>query len=116
MPSGPSRRSAPAGSRTSNVEREYGLDLARNEQLEKFSALCREIGEKEHVVAIAWVLSNPAVYSAIVGARTIDHLEGLDHAADLVLQPEILRKLNTIFNINRGRELQEGEAPEAFAW
>ena len=46
-------------------------------------ALCREIGENERVVAIAWVLANPAVSSAIVGIRTVAHLDGLDRAAEL---------------------------------
>ncbi|HUZ17321.1 MAG TPA: aldo/keto reductase [Spirochaetia bacterium] len=110
------KKKAQAGSRTSNVEREYGLDIAHNKQLEEFAALCREIGEKEHIVAIAWVLANPAVYSAIVGARTLDHLDGLDHAAELALAPETIGRLNTIFDINHGRRLQVGEAPEAFAW
>ena len=42
---------ATEGSRTSDVEREYELDLSENRQFEAFSDLCREIGEKEFVVA-----------------------------------------------------------------
>jgi aryl-alcohol dehydrogenase-like predicted oxidoreductase len=111
------KKRAEPGSRTSQVEKEYDLDLANNPNLEQFSALCREIGEMEHVVAIAWVLANPAVSSAIVGPRTVAHLDGLDRAAELKLEPEFMMRLNGIFNINSGRQLKpEREAPAAFAW
>jgi len=68
------------------------------------------------VVAIAWTLANPAVSSAIVGVRTVAHLDGLERAAELALEPQHLAQLEEIFNINRGRPLGPGEAPEAFAW
>jgi aryl-alcohol dehydrogenase-like predicted oxidoreductase len=107
---------APEGSRTQSVEREYGLDLGANPQFEAFSQLCRELGEREHVVAIAWTLANPAVSSAIVGVRRLEHLEGLERAAGLQLDEETMARLDKIFNINRGRPIQPGPAPEAYAW
>jgi aryl-alcohol dehydrogenase-like predicted oxidoreductase len=103
------------GTRTKDVEREYGLPLG-SQQFEAFSALCREIGETEQVVAIAWTLAHPAVDSAIVGVRTVAQLEGLDRAAEFQLAPEHLAKLDEIFDINSGRPLKKGVAPEAFAW
>jgi aryl-alcohol dehydrogenase-like predicted oxidoreductase len=106
-----------AGSRTSQVEREYGITLGpENTQFQEYSALCREIGEKEHVVAIAWTLANPAVASPIVGIRKVEHLEGLDRAAELELSPEALKRLDEIFSINKGRDLLPGPAPEAYSW
>jgi len=105
-----------AGSRTASVWNEYGFTAERQPQLNAFSALCREIGEKEHVVAIAWTLAHPAVTSAIVGVRTLSHLEGLERAAELQLSAETLSQLDEIFNINKGRPLQPGPAPQAFAW
>ena len=111
------KQSADAGTRTKQVENEYNLDLTSNQQFKDFSALCREIGETEHVVATAWVLANPAVTSAIVGPRTVQHLDGLDRAAELKLDPEQITRLNKIFNINNGRQLKvDAEAPAAFAW
>lgn len=110
------KKQAPQGSRTKQVENEYGLNLVNNEQFESYSALCREIGEKESVVAIAWTLSNPAISSAIVGVRTMAHLDGLDRAAELKLDPSHITKLGEIFNINHGRPLRSSEAPHAFAW
>ncbi len=108
---------APEGSRTSSVEREYGIELGEhNQQLKGFSDLCRELGEKEHVVATAWTLAHPAVASAIVGIRTVEQLEGIERAAELTLSDEVMGRLNELFDINKGRPLKSGPAPEAYAW
>lgn len=105
------------GSRTNDVENEYGIHLGdANQQMADFSALCADLGEKEHVVAIAWTLAHPAVDSPIVGVRTVDHLNGLDRAAELALDAETLKKLDEIFDPNKGRPLRVGTAPEAYAW
>lgn len=112
------KKTSVTGSRTAAVEGEYGIYLGdTNDQMAAFSELCQQIGEKEHVVAIAWTLAHPAVASPIVGVRTVNHLEGLDRAAELVLDDETLAKLDAIFDINRGRPLRTGKpAPEAYAW
>jgi aryl-alcohol dehydrogenase-like predicted oxidoreductase len=111
------KRQAEAGSRSASVEAEYGIPLAENEQLDAFSALCKELGEEERNVAIAWTLANPAVASAIVGIRKVEHLEGILRAADLTLDDEVMGKLNDIFDINKGRPLRNNkETPEAYAW
>ncbi len=106
------------GSRTASVENEYDINLGdTNQQMNAFSDLCKSIGEKEHVVAIAWTLAQPAVASPIVGIRTIEHLSGLDRAAELELDDEILARLDEIFDINKGRPLHTGKpSPEAYAW
>ena len=57
--------------------------------------------------------------STIVGIRTVAHLEGLEgleRAAELQLDEETMARLDQIFNINRGRPIQPGPAPEAYAW
>jgi aryl-alcohol dehydrogenase-like predicted oxidoreductase len=105
------------GSRTSEVENEYEVTLGEtNQQLTAFSQLCRDIGEKEHVVAIAWTLEQTAVASPIVGIRTAEQLSGLDRAAELELDSDTLGKLDEIFSPNLGRPLRVGQAPEAYAW
>lgn len=109
-------RQTPAGSRTREVEQEYEMDLSENRQLDEYDRLCQEIGEPGHVVAIAWTLANPAVASAIVGVRTLEHLDGLARAAELELDSEILARLEKLFNINDGRPLRPGPAPEAYSW
>jgi aryl-alcohol dehydrogenase-like predicted oxidoreductase len=112
------KKASVKGSRTASVEAEYGIYLGDlNEQLNAFMDLCRELGEKEHVVAIAWTLAQRAVVSPIVGVRTVAHLEGLDRAAELELDDTTLAKLDDLFDINRGRPLRTGKpAPEAYAW
>lgn len=105
------------GSRTRALETEYGITLGpENTQLRDFSALCREIGEQEHIVATAWTLQQPAVSTAIVGIRTAEQLDGIERAAELDLSADTLARLDEIFNINRGRPLRPGAAPEAYSW
>ena len=110
------KKKAEAGSRTSAVSQEYGIPLDQNAQLDAFSALCREMGEKEHVVATAWTLANPVVSSAIVGVRTLGHLDDVQRIAEIRLSDEVMKKLNVIFDINKGRPLRTAESPEAYAW
>ena len=110
------KKKAAEGSRTEEVEKEYGFNLGETEMFDDFSKLCADLGEKEHVVAIAWTLHNSAVTSAIVGIRTLRHLEGLERAAALELEPETLDKLDEIFDINKGKRLENKPAPEAYAW
>jgi aryl-alcohol dehydrogenase-like predicted oxidoreductase len=47
-------------------------------------------------LAIAWVLSNDAVTSAIVGAKTPDQVRQNAKAADWVLTPEELKEIDRI--------------------
>ena len=108
---------AAEGTRTHDLEKEYHMSLGEdNQQLMGFSKLCREIGEKEHIVATAWTLMHPEVHSAIVGIRTVEQLDGIERAAELELSPEVMARLDELFDINHGRPLQKGEAPEAYAW
>jgi aryl-alcohol dehydrogenase-like predicted oxidoreductase len=79
-------------------------------QLEKFSKLCRELGEYEDNVALAWLLSNPTVTAPIVGPRTLEQLEQSLCAVELVLDDEVLKKLDEIF------PGPGGPSPEAYAW
>lgn len=103
------------GSRTAGVEAEYGISLSE-ERFREFSRVCKEIGEEERNVAIAWTLANPAVSSAIVGIRTVEHLDGVIRAAELSLDEKTMQRLNELFDINRGRPLRQAPAPEAYAW
>jgi aryl-alcohol dehydrogenase-like predicted oxidoreductase len=110
-------RSPEPGTRTADVAREYGIALDRNERLDAFAKLCREIGEEERIVAIAWALSHPAVSSAIVGVRSVAQLQGVLRAAEVTLAGEVREKLDTLFDIGTGRALRNNkESPEAYAW
>lgn len=105
------------GSRTRALESEYNMQVgAKNTRLSDFSDLCHKLGESEAVVATAWTLQNPAVATAIVEIHTASQLNGLARAAELDLDDEAMSTLDSIFNINLGRKLRSGPAPEAYAW
>lgn len=106
-----------AGARTTEVSREYGVALEDNELLDAYTRLCREIGEPEPIVAIAWVLTRRAVTSAIVGVRSVEQLRGVLRAAEVKLDPAVITRLDELFAIQAGRQLRNGKAsPEAYAW
>jgi aryl-alcohol dehydrogenase-like predicted oxidoreductase len=66
-------------------------------QIEKFSALCRELGEKESHVALAWLLANPAITAPIIGPCTVEELEDSLHALELKLDESTLKAIDDIF-------------------
>lgn len=107
-----------AGSRTEQVENEYGIKLSEsNRMMAEFSALCKDLGEAETAVAIAWTLAQPAVTSAIVGIRTLEHLDHMERASEIDLDGATMKRLDEIFDINNGRPLRTSQpAPEAYAW
>ncbi|MDW8279309.1 MAG: aldo/keto reductase [Anaerolineales bacterium] len=80
------------------------------EKLEKYEALCRELGYPPGEVALAWLLHNPAVTAPIIGPRTIEQLESAVRATEIQLDAETLKKLDEIF------PGPGGEAPNAYAW
>ncbi len=92
------------------------MDLSENRQARRLRRAVPKIGEPAHVVTIAWTLANPSVASAIVGVRKLEHLDGLERASELALDAEAMARLEEIFNINRGRPLRPGPAPEAYSW
>jgi NDP-hexose C3-ketoreductase / dTDP-4-oxo-2-deoxy-alpha-D-pentos-2-ene 2,3-reductase len=79
-------------------------------QIEQFHDLCKRIGESPAVIALAWVLSNPAVTAPIIGPRTMDQLQESLQALEVTLDSSTLKELDTIW------PGPGGEAPEAYAW
>lgn len=78
-------------------------------RLEEYEALCRELGEEPATVALAWLLHQPAVTSPVIGPRTPEQLESAVRATEVVLEPEVLERLDGIFP-------GPGEAPRSYAW
>ena len=72
--------------------------------------LCRELGESEANVALAWLLSRPAVTAPIIGPRTLEQFENTLKVVNMELSQEVLAKLDEIF------PGPGGAAPEAYAW
>ncbi|MCL5105733.1 MAG: aldo/keto reductase [Armatimonadetes bacterium] len=81
-----------------------------HDKLEKYEALCAELGESPADVGLAWLLRNPIVTAPIIGPRTIDQLDGSLRALEVKLSPEIMQRLDEIF------PGPGGPAPESFAW
>ena len=79
-------------------------------QLEAFEALCRDIGESEANVALAWTLVHPAMTAPIIGPRTLEQLEGALRVVELELTDDVLRRIDEIF------PGPGGSAPKAYAW
>jgi NDP-hexose C3-ketoreductase / dTDP-4-oxo-2-deoxy-alpha-D-pentos-2-ene 2,3-reductase len=80
------------------------------ERLERYEALCKELGEQPAHVALAWLLHQPAVTAPIIGPRTEEQLLGSMRALEISLSDEVLRDLDAIF------PGPGGPAPEAYAW
>ncbi len=79
-------------------------------KLEAYESLCKSLGEKPAVVALAWLLHNPVVTAPIIGPRTVAQLEENVRATELELDEQTLAKLDEIF------PGPGGEAPKAYAW
>jgi aryl-alcohol dehydrogenase-like predicted oxidoreductase len=79
------------------------------EQLERYEALCESLGQEPGTVALAWLLTRPAVTAPIVGPRTQEQLDAALDALTLHLDEDTLAKLDEIFPGFR-------PAPEHYAW
>jgi aryl-alcohol dehydrogenase-like predicted oxidoreductase len=65
-------------------------------QIVTYEGLCTELGEEPANVALAWLLHQPAVTSAIIGPRTVEQLGAAQRALDITLD--------------------DATAPQAYAW
>jgi aryl-alcohol dehydrogenase-like predicted oxidoreductase len=79
------------------------------EKIEKWEALCKEIGKAPAVVALGWTLHNKTVTAPIIGPRTIQQLEETIAATELKLDEQTLKRLDEIFPPFK-------PSPEHFAW
>ena len=82
---------------------------AHRDQLEAYEGLCREFGAKPADVALAWLLHNPVVSAAIVGAKTVEELRLDLDALSVQLDTDVMQRLDRIWP-------GPGEAPQAYAW
>ncbi len=85
-------------------------DIEKNRpQLEKWEALCAELGEQPADVALAWMLDNKVVTAPIIGPRTLDQLDGSLRALEIKISPETHKQLDEIFPGFK-------PSPEGYAW
>ncbi len=96
------------GSRRSAPRQQSVIDEHR-EQLGAYEDLCEELGEEPATVALAWLLTRPAVTGPIIGPRTSEQLDGALRALELRLEEKVLDRLDEIFPGYQA-------APEHYAW
>jgi len=67
------------------------------DRAERYSRLCREIGETEANVTLAWELSRPEVAAVIVAPACVDDLREVLPAAELALDGGVMAAIDDIF-------------------
>jgi aryl-alcohol dehydrogenase-like predicted oxidoreductase len=92
------------------VEGRAAQSLARHrDKIQAYEDLAIEVGAEPGTIALAWLLTRPAVTAPIIGPRTREQLDSALSAVELSLSPDYLRRLAEIFP---GRKT----APEDYAW
>ena len=81
----------PGGFDLSNPENQRKLDAA-----DALGALADEAGMTLIEMALAFVIRHPAVTAAIIGPRTMEHLESQITAADVTLSDDVLDRIDEI--------------------
>ncbi|WP_028061636.1 aldo/keto reductase [Candidatus Solirubrobacter pratensis] len=90
----------PTSSRLERLPQRFDLSIPGNqaklEAADALGALADEAGIPLVQLAIAWAINHPAVTSAIVGPRTMEHLESQLPAAELELDDALLDRVDEI--------------------
>jgi aryl-alcohol dehydrogenase-like predicted oxidoreductase len=79
------------------------------DQVQAYEDLAAELGTEPGELALAWLLSRPAVTAPIIGPRIADQLDSAVRAVQLTLDDATLAKLDDIFPGHK-------TAPEDYAW
>jgi aryl-alcohol dehydrogenase-like predicted oxidoreductase len=91
---------APTSAARQRLTDRYDLSLPANQRkldaTEALAQLAEEAGMPLIDMAIAFVLNHPAVTAAIIGPRTMEQLESQLPAADVVLDPALLDRIDAI--------------------
>jgi aryl-alcohol dehydrogenase-like predicted oxidoreductase len=99
----------PTSTRAERLPKRYDLSLPANQRkldvADGLGRLADEAGMSLIHLALAFVLRHPAVTSAIIGPRTMEQLESQLGAVDVVLEDDLLDRIDEIVapgeNINR---------------
>jgi aryl-alcohol dehydrogenase-like predicted oxidoreductase len=86
--------------RSAMLPRRYDLSLPGNqrklEAADALAGLADEVGMSLIEIALAFVIRHPAVTAAIIGPRTMEHLESQLPAAEVELSDELLDRIDEI--------------------
>jgi aryl-alcohol dehydrogenase-like predicted oxidoreductase len=90
----------PESRRAQMIPRRYDMSLPANqrklEAADALAQLAEEAGMSLIHMALAFVINHPAVTAAIIGPRTMDHLESQLGAADVRLSNDVLDRIDEI--------------------
>jgi aryl-alcohol dehydrogenase-like predicted oxidoreductase len=90
----------PASHRAERIPARFDMSLPGNqrklEAAEALAGLADEAGMTLIELALAFVIRHPAVTAAIIGPRTMEHLESQLTAADVVLSDDVLDRIDEI--------------------
>ena len=106
MLTGKHKRGQPPVSGTRFDLREVYRDIywyERNfEAVEKLQTIAGKYGHTLLQLALSWVLANPAITSAIVGASSAEQLQQSISAAEARLEPEEIAACDPVWNELKG--------------
>jgi aryl-alcohol dehydrogenase-like predicted oxidoreductase len=92
--------SSPTSPARQRLAARYDMSLPDNQRklqaTEQLATVAEDAGLSPIELAIAFVVNHPAVTSAIIGPRTMDQLESQVPAADAVLDPKTLDRIDEI--------------------
>src|SRR5579859_1449832 len=90
----------PTSRRAERIPLRYDMSLPSNqaklEAADKLAVLAEDAGLSLIHLALAFVIRHPAVTSAIIGPRTMEHLDSQVGAADVVLPDDVLDRIDEI--------------------
>jgi aryl-alcohol dehydrogenase-like predicted oxidoreductase len=90
----------PPSTRSERLPWRYDMSLPDNQRklqaVEQLALLAEEAGLSLVHLAIAFVLTHPAISSAIIGPRTMEHLESQLGAAEVALAADVLDRIDEI--------------------
>jgi aryl-alcohol dehydrogenase-like predicted oxidoreductase len=93
-------RELPTSTRAARIPSRYDMSLPGNqaklETVEKLALLAEEAGLTLVHLALAFVLEHPAVTSAIIGPRTMEHLESQLGAERIRLERAVLDRIDEL--------------------
>jgi aryl-alcohol dehydrogenase-like predicted oxidoreductase len=103
---------APISARAQRMPARYDLTLPVNasklDAVEQLATLAQEAGISLIHLALAFVLEHPAVTSAIIGPRTLEHLESALGATKVTLSRDVLDRIDEI--VPPGTTLNDADA------
>ena len=108
----------PQSSRAQRLPHRFDLSIPANrakfEAADALGQLADDSGLTLIQLALAFVINHPAVTSAIIGPRTMEHLESQVAALDVELSPQVLDRIDEI--VPPGTNLNPADAGWSSPW